>query len=221
MAVLMKEVVIVGGLGSGVIAHSVFTAVAEEKGEWEVKGMLSDVDKNVIKNINILGKTNEINDFIDCGYHIHYTLHFNAKNKEKRYADFLELNIPSNLNASAVHPSSRLAKDTIIGNGVCIASGVSTSPGVKLGDNCHLYDGSFVGHDTTLAEAITISARSVIGGRILINDGVHIGLNSTIREDITIGQYSILGAGAMLTKNIPKGEIWAGNPARFLKKLEN
>jgi acetyltransferase-like isoleucine patch superfamily enzyme len=30
---------------------------------------------------------------------------------------------------------------------------------------------------------------------------------------------SIVGAGSVVTRSIPRGEIWAGNPARFLRKL--
>lgn len=30
----------------------------------------------------------------------------------------------------------------------------------------------------------------------------------------------IVGAGSVVTKNIPDGEIWAGSPARFIKKRE-
>ena len=31
---------------------------------------------------------------------------------------------------------------------------------------------------------------------------------------------AIVGAGAVVTKNIP-GEVWAGNPAHFIRKIEN
>ena len=30
----------------------------------------------------------------------------------------------------------------------------------------------------------------------------------------------IIGAGSVVTKDIPTGEIWAGNPARFMRKVE-
>jgi acetyltransferase-like isoleucine patch superfamily enzyme len=34
---------------------------------------------------------------------------------------------------------------------------------------------------------------------------------------ITIGQNSLIGAGSVVTKNIPSNQIWAGNPAKFIK----
>jgi acetyltransferase-like isoleucine patch superfamily enzyme len=35
---------------------------------------------------------------------------------------------------------------------------------------------------------------------------------------LTIGEGALVGAGSVVTKDIPDGEIWVGNPARFLRK---
>jgi acetyltransferase-like isoleucine patch superfamily enzyme len=53
-----------------------------------------------------------------------------------------------------------------------------------------------------------------------IADGAHIGLNATARENLTIGRNSTLGMGAVLTKDMGEYEIWAGNPAKFLRKAK-
>ena len=42
---------------------------------------------------------------------------------------------------------------------------------------------------------------------------------SAILPGITIGENAMIGAGSVVTKNVPAGEIWVGNPARFLKKI--
>lgn len=52
-----------------------------------------------------------------------------------------------------------------------------------------------------------------------IKDGAFIGAHSIILKGVTIGEKSIIGAGSVVTKDIPNGEIWAGNPARFIKKV--
>ena len=48
-----------------------------------------------------------------------------------------------------------------------------------------------------------------------------IGANSIILKGVTIGERSIIGAGSVVTKNIPDDEIWAGNPAKFIRKINN
>lgn len=53
---------------------------------------------------------------------------------------------------------------------------------------------------------------------MVINDNVFIGARCIILKGVTIGSKSIIGAGSVVTKNIPEGEIWAGNPAKFIKK---
>ncbi|UVO67638.1 LbetaH domain-containing protein [Parabacteroides distasonis] len=37
-------------------------------------------------------------------------------------------------------------------------------------------------------------------------------------KPVTIGEGAIVGAGAIVTKDIPSNEVWAGNPARFIRK---
>ena len=48
-----------------------------------------------------------------------------------------------------------------------------------------------------------------------------IGWNVTICKPVTIGRYSVVGAGSVVTKNIPDYEVWAGNPAKFIRKIEH
>ncbi|WP_219931052.1 acyltransferase [Fibrobacter succinogenes] len=52
-----------------------------------------------------------------------------------------------------------------------------------------------------------------------IGDDVFIGAGSVILKGVSIGNRSIVGAGSVVTKNIPPDEIWAGNPAKFVRKI--
>jgi len=56
--------------------------------------------------------------------------------------------------------------------------------------------------------------------RTVIGDGASIGSGCVILCGITIGAGAMIGAGAVVTKSVPPGEIWVGNPARFLKKVD-
>ena len=54
---------------------------------------------------------------------------------------------------------------------------------------------------------------------VTIGDDVFIGAHSTILKGVTIGDRAIIGACSVVTKNVPDDEIWAGNPARFIRKM--
>lgn len=56
-------------------------------------------------------------------------------------------------------------------------------------------------------------------GEVNIGKNVFIGMNTIIVKAVTIGDNAVIGAGSIITCNIPSGEIWAGNPARFIKKV--
>lgn len=55
---------------------------------------------------------------------------------------------------------------------------------------------------------------------IVIEDDVFIGARSIIGKGVTIGAKSVVAAGSVVVKSIPAGEIWGGNPAKFIKKTD-
>ncbi len=56
-------------------------------------------------------------------------------------------------------------------------------------------------------------------GNVYIKENAFLGANTIITKPITIGKCSVVGAGSVVTKDIPDFEIWAGNPAKFIKKI--
>jgi len=59
------------------------------------------------------------------------------------------------------------------------------------------------------------------GYDITIKKGAWIGSLAIIIGPCIIGENSVVGAGSVLVHDdIPPGELWAGNPARFIKKID-
>lgn len=57
--------------------------------------------------------------------------------------------------------------------------------------------------------------------RTCIGNDVWIGVRATILSGLTIGDGAVIGGGSVVTKNVGPYEIWAGNPARFIRKRFN
>lgn len=55
---------------------------------------------------------------------------------------------------------------------------------------------------------------------VKIERGAFIGACSIILKGVTIGERAIIGAGSVVTKDIPSDEMWAGNPAKLIRKIE-
>ena len=58
-------------------------------------------------------------------------------------------------------------------------------------------------------------------GKVLICSGAYLGMCTLVLNPVTIGKNSIVVSGSVVTKNIPDNEVWAGNPAHFIRKIEN
>ena len=88
---------------------------------------------------------------------------------------------------------------------------------IEIGNNVHITTGSLL-----LTHYMEIDSNGWIewhSGSIKIEDNVFIGAKTIITKPVTIGQGAVIGAGSVVTKDIPPYEIWAGVPARFIKKI--
>lgn len=56
------------------------------------------------------------------------------------------------------------------------------------------------------------------GGTTIIGNDVWIGLGVIVKAGVTVGDGAVIGAGSVLTKNVPPYSIWAGVPAREIRK---
>lgn len=87
-----------------------------------------------------------------------------------------------------------------------------------IGKGSKLNVGCFIAHNTIIGNNVWISPKVNIAGSCKILNNVTIFSGVIIREQTTIGSFSIIGMGTVVTKNIPAGETWVGNPAKKLSK---
>ena len=89
---------------------------------------------------------------------------------------------------------------------------------VRIGVGTHIYDTDFHNIDS-IARLNGDRMETVKTRPVFIGDNAFIGAYSFILKGVSIGENAVIGAGSVVTKNVPANEVWAGNPARCIKKL--
>ena len=97
-------------------------------------------------------------------------------------------------------------KSITIGNNVMIGGGVT------------IVDSDFHSMDYRDWHSTAQDVSKMKSEPVVIEDNVFIGMNTIVLKGVTIGEGSVIAAGSVVTKSIPQGEIWGGNPAVFMKK---
>lgn len=108
-----------------------------------------------------------------------------------------------------------IENDVIIGNRCTIKCGVQIWDGIELEDNV------FIGSNVTFTNDKYPRSQNPHWKPqgIKVCKGATIGAGSTVLPGITIGENAMIGAGSVVTKDIPAGELWVGNPAKFVKRI--
>ena len=86
-----------------------------------------------------------------------------------------------------------------------------------IGADCKLYDTDFHSLDPECRGKGDLDVGKC--APIVIEEKAFIGAHSIILKGVHIGKCSVIGAGSVVAKDIPDHEVWAGNPARFIRKL--
>jgi acetyltransferase-like isoleucine patch superfamily enzyme len=128
-----------------------------------------------------------------------------------------------------------------IDDGCKIGSFVEIQKGATIGKNCkisthsficegvHIADNVFIGHNVTFINDRFPRAINEEGAlqteenwqciQTFVAEGASIGSSATILCGVQIGRNAIIGAGSVVTKDIPDNTVYAGNPAKLIRSL--
>lgn len=88
---------------------------------------------------------------------------------------------------------------------------------VLVGGGVRIYDTDFHALDPVARQSPQTSAGT--SREVRIGDDVFIGAFATVLKGAVIGDGSVIGAASVIAGTIPPNEVWAGNPARFIRAV--
>jgi acetyltransferase-like isoleucine patch superfamily enzyme len=118
-------------------------------------------------------------------------------------------------------------------------TGLKLGPRAFIGESVYFVDGFQgdlidVGREAVLSPKVTVVAMAMPGdsflareflvtktAKITVGEGAWIGVGAVLLPGVTIGRGAIVGANAVVTCSIGPLEVWAGVPARFVKRVED
>tara|TARA_B100000989_G_scaffold87695_1_gene63222 strand:- start:18418 stop:19032 length:615 start_codon:yes stop_codon:yes gene_type:complete len=117
-----------------------------------------------------------------------------------------------------IHDRSIIDSDVTIGEGCKIFPGVIINRGSKIKKNVLINTGSIIDHDCYIGDHSQIAPGCVLAGNVKIGRLTLVGMGTKIIQGVKIGKNCFVGAGSVVLKNIPDNSIYAGVPAKLIKK---
>lgn len=123
---------------------------------------------------------------------------------------------------ASIGENCNICSHCFIENDVVVGNNVTIKCGVQLWDGLRIEDDVFIGPNVSFTNDKYPRSKHYPESfeKTTIKKGASIGAGSVVVCGVVIGEYAMIGAGSVVTKNIPAGELWVGNPARFVRKIE-
>ena len=203
----------------GAAGHALVVAdILRLRREFEIVGFLDDVNPNrhghEFCGGRILGGAEQLEQLSAQGVS-QLIVAFGACRARMRVAGLAEEQ--GYTLACAVHPTSSVAADAVIGAGTVIKAGAAIDPGVRLGRNVIVGANATIAHEGVLEEGAHLSA-GVDVGKSRIGAATLIGIGATVKPGVQVGRDCLIGAGAVVVSDIPPESVAVGVPARVIRK---
>jgi len=143
--------------------------------------------------------------------------------KNVKFGDNVEIIEPVNLygckigNNCFIGPYVEIQKKVIIGDNTRVSSHSFICELVEIGKDCFVSHGVMFVNDLFKSGKLERKSKEWLPTKI--GNNVLIGSNSTILP-VQIVSGCVIGAGSVVTKDLLKKGIYCGNPAKFIRKID-
>lgn len=141
--------------------------------------------------------------------------------------------VPQIADNAFVAETAAIVGDVVVGPesniwyGVVIRGDVNS---IRIGSRTNIQDGTVIhvdahgehwhGLPTVIGDRVTVGHKALLHA-CTIEDDAFVGMGSIALDGSVVETGAMLAAGALLTPNkrVPKGQLWAGSPAKYMRDL--
>ena len=122
--------------------------------------------------------------------------------------------------ATVIHPSAVVSPRATLGQGCVVLANSVVCPEAVLEDHVLILQGSTVNHHTCVEAHATLSAGVTLLGYVGIGRSAFVGGGASVAPYVKIGAGALVGMGSVVIRDVERGSVVAGNPARPLRNSQ-
>jgi sugar O-acyltransferase (sialic acid O-acetyltransferase NeuD family) len=103
---------------------------------------------------------------------------------------------------NVIHPSSIIATDVKLGEGVQVMAGAIIQSGSEIGDNTIINTRTSVDHDCRIGQHTHLAPGTILCGNVCIEELGHVGAGAIILQSIRVGAQVLVDAGTLVKSDI-------------------
>jgi sugar O-acyltransferase (sialic acid O-acetyltransferase NeuD family) len=137
----------------------------------------------------------------------------NPQNYFSRCAIVRRLRLAPDRYATIIHPAASIAPTARIGHGTVILAQAVATAECRIGNHVAVMPMVGIIHDDQIGDFATLASGVQLGGDVRVERGAYLGAGALVREHLIIGAWSLVAMGAVVTRSVPRAQVWAGIPA--------
>ena len=208
-----KKILLIGGGGH---CHSVLDSILS-LGVYDEIGIVDDANCSSL-SVPVVGTDYDIPKLKKDGWLYAFITVGSVGNTKVRRKLYEMVKSVGMIIPTIIDPTSVVAKDTEISEGVYIGKKSVINAGSIVGNCAIINTGAIVEHDCVIEDFSHISPGAIVCGHVKVGSDSHIGAGSVVRQQLTIGKSVLIGAGSVVIKDVPNNVTAHGNPCRVQER---
>lgn len=213
----MNDLVVYGAGGQGRETLEIIEEINRKRAAWRVLGFVDDgaAAGGVVCGYPLLGGF----DFLlSHAGSLAVVLAFADCAAKRAMYEKIKSNCPNTHFPVIIHPGSYVSPRAQLAEGAVVTRFCSVHADAKIGKCVLVNNKSEVCHDSVIGDFCSLMPAVNISGNVTVGDGVFIGVQSAVRQGVTIGGGAVVGMGSMVLKDVPRGCMVAGVPAKIITR---